>query len=327
MTGDGQDKFPVQSLLTAQTESLLHHVAIGKNEVRQKASRGERFCPMLMHKERFNDFLRQQSTTIREIIQSCQMFGRARTDRLVNNLGKLAHSYLSSTNRLPSGLIDEPFVDFPPARIAEEKVGVWIGTELQACTHLYPVDEFEVALIVIDPEDSTSSTADPSEGGRDERYYALGFEHCGTPEKQAAVFIQKLFFELGDLEVRVAELKGNQPRSPMQEARIAESSRSDRNYTGSVELGDRCDEWDLDPQNCRKDIVNAVTNLNFYTDALEANDVQHAMLLDQNLNTWVRSPQFEKDMAGIKYPERRSWAVNVECVNRALRDSGLFGAR
>ena len=321
------EKFLSQSLLTVQTEALFHQVAIGKNGVHQKILKGERVCPMLMDKMKFDKFLLNERTTIREIVQSCQMSGEARNTRLISNLEKLAHSYLRSTNRLPNGLASGEYVDFGAIRIVNELVGVWVGTELQAATYLYPEDNFKVALIVIDPEDSTTCTADPSEGGPNERYYALGFEHCNVAGKQAAVFIQKLFYELGDLELRVAESKGVQPPVLMQEAQIAASSNADRNYVGSEDLEDRFDENDIDPQNQRKDLVNAVTTLSMIAETFPQFNSGKALLLDPALSGWVRSPQFEKDMAGLKFPEHRAWTLNGECVNRALRETGMWNTR
>jgi hypothetical protein len=321
------EKFLTQSLLTVQAEALFHQVTIGKNEVYQKILKGERICPMMMDKIKFDKFLLNEKTTIREIVQSCQMSGEARNTRLISNLEKLAHSYLRSTNRLPTGLPDGEYVDFGPIRIINELVGVWVGTELEAATHLYPREDSKVALIVIDPEDSTTCTADPSEGGPNERYYALGFEHCNVVEKQAAVLIQKLFYELGDLELRVAESKGSQPSVLMQEAKTAASSKADRNYVGSVELNDSFDEHDLDPQNRRKDLVNSAAKFNLVAETFPQFNNGKTLLFDSALSGWVRSPQFEKDMAGLKVPEHRAWTLNVECVNRALRETGMWNTR
>ncbi|MBC7501354.1 MAG: hypothetical protein H7315_12780 [Herminiimonas sp.] len=311
-----------QRLLTAQVEALKHQVEIGLDDLCQKIARAERFCPMLTQRATFNQFLRKNDAALHAIVDCCRKAGPSRRDGLMQNLGNLGLSYLNETNRAPKGLSSNEFVDIGGITFRNGKFAVWLSNEIPGSSTFTNEYGGTFAAAFIRPEESTNSRYDPQTGLSDERYFASGFEHCQLPVKQAAVFIQKLFYEVGDLEMRIARYKGLGSSSGV-EAEIAELSEEDMEHTGSVQVGDFHDELEIDPRNQRAALVDAVIETSKYAQLFSAITSRN-ILIDPALNDWYTSPQFPKDLEGIKHPEYRAWAFNIACVKNALLETALF---
>jgi hypothetical protein len=319
----GTEKVFTQVLLTAEMEAVKHQIAIGENEVLQKIRRGERLSPMLMDKAKFGRFLRNEDHSIREIIQICRTFGEARNQRLTTALTKLSQSYLRSTNTLPSGLKPDQFTEIGPIRITEP-LGVHVTPGFCAVS-VYKEDNSKTAAIVIDPKDVTTPTDDPADGNQDDQCHALGFEHCDIPEKQAAYFLQLMFSVLPHIELTVAEEKGCRPGATVQEARTAAYSQADREYGGALQVGDRCDKTDINPEEQRRQTVAAAKECRNVALSFPIFNGGEPLFVDPEIESWVQSPLF--DLEGLRHPEFRALGLCAEPVKQALLETRHFAPR
>jgi hypothetical protein len=320
---EGTDKARTMFLLTGEMEAVKHQVAIGKNEIRQKIRRGERISPMLMEKAKFANFLHFEDHTIGEIIQSCRTFGEARNQRLTASLTKLGQNYLRSTNRLPCGLKPGQFADIGSVRITDERLKVHVGPGLSAVS-VYKEDDTKTAAILIDPEDVTAPADDPADCNKDGPYYGLGFEHCGIPEKQAAYFIQQMFTALQHVELTVAEERGCRPGATPQEARTAALSYADREYNGAELVGDRCDKAGTDPEDQRKETVDAAIGARNVAQSFPFLNGGQSLFVESDIDSWVQSPQFEEDLVGLRHPELRALTLGVDSIKEGLLNTRHF---
>jgi hypothetical protein len=311
-----------RGLLSAQVEGLKHQAEINLDDLCQKIARAERFCPLMTQRTAFNQFLQKNRSTLNALVDSCRQAGPSRHDGLKAGLEKLGVMYLTETNRLPKGLSRGQTFESAGITFSSGSFAVSISNETGEYADFNRTAGGTFAAIFLRPEDCTNSRYDPTTGSLDERHYARGFERCTLPQKQAAVFIQKFFNQLGDLEIRVAEFKGLESRNGT-EAEIAELSRDDTGHTGSVKLGDFHDEGGISRHNQRAARVDNVLKIGRFAQLYEmAND--EGLLLDPALSEWLTSPQFTKDIEGIKHPEFRAWAFNVACVKNGLLDSPVF---
>jgi hypothetical protein len=314
-----------REVLTAQFESLHHQVIIGTDNLRQKINDGTRFCPMLAEEAKFDRFLNTQTKTLNGIVSSCGKSGVNRLSSLIENLCDLSYHYLDVAKRLPEGISGKETVTLQGMEFSNRKVMVWVNDDVMGGTAYNPEEGTKLGLIFVNSEDCTHASVDPEEGSQEEQYYATGFEHCSLPQKQAAVFIQKTFWELGDLEIRVAEYKGKSSRNPV-EATTAETSTLDRNYRGSTRVGDRHDEMAVDPENQRAELVHAVVEAVANIRHLQPSSGGQ-ILGERDLDAWINSLQFEKDMGAIAHPEKRAWLLNAALVKKALLRHPIFAPR
>lgn len=323
------DKFSMQFMLTVQSEALRHQVQIGKHELLDRISRNDRLAPMLASSEKFDRFLHNEKQTLREIVHICGTDGNRREPRLAMCLQHLAHNYLKAARRLPAGCAPGQLATFDDIEVSEEKVKValranWDRYGCSSTSRICPDENPLVALIVIDPEDATTASDDPCEGSPDERYYALGFEHCSVAEKQAAVFLQKLFYELEEVELRLASSTDPKSTAFPVDANLAARFEFESGYRGAFAIKDRCYSLETDPSDQRKDVLTKVSKLGPLANAFPSIANGKALLLDADLNAWVKSPRFEKDLACLQHPEFRAWILNAEIAKTALQKSSVF---
>lgn len=330
ITDDNSHRFFTQSLLTVQAEAIRHQVQIGKHEVLNKIANKERIAPLSMETAKFDRFLRNETKTLREIVQVCRTDGNIRETQLSAALQNLAQNYLKLGRRLPAGLEAEQYVMVGDTKI-KEKVNVVIRSDWHfagdsSTTDWCPEDNPRMILITIDPEDLMTASDDPCDGSPDERFYALGFEHCVIAEKQAAVFIQKLFYELSFAELSIAYDNAGKSTVSIDDANVVARSRFDTEYYGSIALGDQCQMTGLDPTDQRKPLIDRVAMLNGIANAFPNMFDDEPLFLDQDLNCWMQGPRFQKDLSCLKHPERRAWIANVEIVKSALQRMPIFSA-
>lgn len=321
---DSEQSFLTRSLITAQTEALLHQIEIGKDEIRQKIMQRRRLCPLLTHETHFNRFLEDNASTIRSIKQACRMGGNARRQMLRTNLQSLGINYLAKAQRLPHGLKSGIQLEHNGAKYENVKFLVFLERELERSPILHNLEGSSVGVVAIVEGDCTHPDVDPANGSQEDRYYALGLEHLPIHEKQAAIYIQKLMVDLGDLELQVAEARDPQSMT-IDDATLTSVSQLDREYRGSSRMGDRLDEMGTDPDNQRVDLVTALSKLKVLADLFPDRQPGNELLLDPALLAWVKSGQFQTEIGGLRYPEINAFILSTVCVKNALLASGQFG--
>ncbi len=311
------------TLVTAQLEALHQQVDAGMAAARDKMRNGQRILPFYMRGQAFDHFMQAHVPTLTGIVQSCTQVGAQRTHALEHYLKTIARNYLGATNRLPRGLAPGQFFTALGRRFTQDSIalclvdyntlhGTYFDTQQGGC----------FGAMFIDPEDCSHPFGDPSEGSLDEQFYATGFEHCSLPKKQAAVLILKTFWELNYLEQLVGEFKGKASANPA-EAHLAQASELDRNYQGAVQTGDYLDERGLDPANQRKRVIDPVRVLTPVLADYKAR-TGAALVCDPNLDAWLQSPQFAKDMDSLAVPESRAWIIAVAEAKKALLRTSVF---
>ena len=323
-----------QLLLSMQAESLYHQVEIGKDALRVKMLDGTRIRPMLMDEAQFNNFLHHQYYNLHALINCCDSGSNGRSLELERILTSMATTYLESTNRAPIGIWGQNKVTIYDLEFHDAKVDVCVDREedkncipdkCSSATYYHPEPRCDFGVIFIRSEDCIRAGKDPAKGGPNEEFYAQGFEHLdrNIPKKQAAVYIQKLFWELEYLEVEVAEYHAKNFSWDNRETRLADSSQADRNYRGSKSMGDRHDQDGLDPDNQRKALIDQLCGLNVLVNGFSTEE-SPVFLPVPDVQAWVKSPKFVKDMAGLAHPEHRWWVLSNEHVKNALLQNPLF---
>lgn len=321
---DHPDTAPrVGALVNAQLEALRRHVDASMAATRDKLRTGQRILPFAMHSQAFDQFMQAHGPTLRRIVDTCRQVGVQRTYALEHYLKTLARNYLGAMNRQPRGVTGTRYCEFLGLRYENDCIALrLIDYEIARGTAYDAENGGNFGMMLVDPEGCTQPFNNPSEGSLEEQFYSTGFEHCSIPEKQAAVMILKTFWEVIYLEELVAQLKGKASKNRT-EARLAQASKRDFQYSGCVETGDFFDELGIDPANQRKGLIDAVRVL---AAAVKAHDARTgtALVDDPDLDTWLQSPQFEKDMDGLAIPELRNWLLGSASVKEALLRTSVF---
>lgn len=313
-------------LVTAQLEALRQQVDIGMHDAGGKVQSGERILPLALRSQAFDHFMQAHTPTLKGIVESCTQVGAQRNHALEHYLKILVRNYLGTTDRLPSGLGHNEFFEARGMRFMQDSIGLrLVDYDFLNGTCFGAETNGRFGAMFIDPEDCSHPFGNPCEGGLDEQFYATGFEHCSIPQKQAAVLILKTFWEAIYLEVSVAEWKGKASTN-MAEALLAQATELDRRYHGSIETGDFCEERGTDPANQRKELVDAARMLAPAVKAFSL-DTGTTMVGDPDLDAWLQSPQFAKDMEGLKFPEFRHWLLGAASVKQALLRTSVFAKR
>lgn len=311
-----------RGLLVGQLEALHHQVQINTDDFVQKMATNARIRPLLTDARQLNAFFRRNVASISGVINACKHAGMHRVNMLETHLGSLAFDYLSKRKALPSGIFPgytKTFGTFVFNEGQQISLKILTNQNLPPATYFQPDEYGEFALITISLENCTTAYFDPTRhGSAGEKFFSGGFDHCNNPEKQAAVFIMKLFHNLGYLEETVLAWRGQSSSIPAVNNTAAVATQ-DMGYLGSTALGDRHDEYGSDRENQRAELVNLVAA----TQRLAEEYVitfkgESNLVLDESLNKWVSSPFFEYDMKGIKHPEDRVWNYYENCVRSGL---------
>ncbi|MBC7457553.1 MAG: hypothetical protein H7235_04700 [Bdellovibrionaceae bacterium] len=282
-----------RALLTAQVQALQHQVLINSDAVVQKFRQKTRIRPLMTCPEMFSTFIVNQKPYVDAIKIACQLNGKNRHTKLMGGLESIAHNYLKAGNRLPFGVWGEKYVDCQGIRCTDANVCVWINTQdpvTVACAHFHKWDQGDFGFIFLDHGGFNGAAYDPVHGEEDDKFYASSFEDLPLESRQTAVYLQKLFYQLGDLEQQIAEFQGNQSEN-RDDTRLASWSEADRHYRGSVGLGDRHDELGLEPDNQRTELIFEVAKLQKLSKGFTITTSKQ-LLENEELNQWVDGNEF-----------------------------------
>ena len=313
----------VGMLVTAQLEALHEHVEAIRAAAWAKVQTGKRISPFALRGPAFDQFMLAHVPTLTGIVDGCTQVGGQRTHVLEHYLKVLARNYLGATDRLPRGMTGNAYFEVAGIHFTNDSIGLRLTDDDTLCgTFFDACDGGNFGAMFINPQDCSHPSGNPSKSSLDEQFFASGFEHCSVSQKQAAVLIQKTFLEVLKLEENVAQLKGMASTDPAT-ARRAQASERDCRYSGSVETGDFFDCNGIDPADQRDRLVNAVRVLAPVARARDAH-TDTALVDAPELNAWLQSPQFAKDMDSLAFPEIRYWLLGTACVKEALLRTPVF---
>lgn len=321
----------IRLMLTAQVHALQKQVFSNRTDAFNKVMHGKRICPLTMQSPGFDHFIQRETAALQNLTSLCSTHGPKRSEDISNALSEFAQRYLGVTNRQPAHLKRNQSVTyFNEVTLTDCSVGVWLFNKKpdSAMNEGVVYEEHygeKHAVIFIEIGTLTHPYADPAKGDEFHCVATAGFEHCSIPQKQAAVFLLGLFYELGDLEIQVAIDRGKSSFNP-REASLAHETEQDAKYKGLVQFGDRFDEHAVEPDNQRSPAAFPASQIRPL--ALAYREAHRSPLLtDPELEKWLINQRFAYDMDCVHNPECRMWMMNVDFAKQALLRSPAFAPR
>ncbi len=318
----------VRNMLTAQAYALQKQVMANRADAMNKILQGRRICPLFMHTPVFHSFMQREYAALKNLAGLFARSGPNRFDAISDALSEFAQRYLAVTNRRPAHLKRNQSVTcFDQVTFTDCSVGVCV---FDAITHAGMsegtlCDEHygeKFPAIFLNANTLLHPNADPAQGTDFDRYAITGFEHCSIPEKQAIIFLLDLFYELGDLEVRVAIDKGKTSLVPA-ESSLAFATEDDMNFKGLARFGDLFNESRIESDDQRSPLISNAENLRPLVLAYQEAHGQ-PLLTDPELEKWVCNPGFPYDIAALHNPDVRMWMMGVDFAKQALLQSAAF---
>ncbi|MBC7574064.1 MAG: hypothetical protein H7244_06965 [Herminiimonas sp.] len=315
---------PTRAVLTAQVDALKRHVERISLKAAGDAWSGSRYCPLAMDHEKFAGFLGVQKPAIDRVLEACTKEGEERSAMLQDALNEIGHAYLAAADTLPAGIDPDSRLEMGSWIVGPEPVTIGLNEGEQTFSRYHFDAEGNKVAIQIGIDELDTPDTDPCQAGGISMLHAQGMEHCTIPQKQAGVYLHKLFAALIHMEEKIYLSQNmNKDGSPMPGA--PGGTFIEFGYRGSRIFGDKMTE--IDPAapgfgvpGQRDHAMNAFDNLAQLTRIYRARHGED-LLLDPQLDNWLGGPAYYRDALIVKSPASRMHLLAMEHIVQSLVES------
>ena len=313
-----------RAVLTAQVDALKRHVERISLKAAGDAWSGSRYCPLAMDREKFTSFLGVQKPAIDQVLEACTKEGEERRTLLQGALNEIGHAYLDAADTLPAGIDADSQLEMASWVVGPEPVTIGLNDSEKTFSRYHFDAEGNKVAIQIGIDDLDAPNTDPCKAGGISMLHAQGLEHCTIPQKQAGVYLHKLFAALIHMEEKIYLSQNmNKDGSPMPGA--PRGTFIELGYRGSRIFGDKMTE--IDPAapgfgvpGQRDHAMNAFDNLAQLTRIYRTSHGED-LLLDPQLDDWMGGPAYYRDALIVKSPASRMHLLAMEHIVQSLVES------
>ncbi|MES2831614.1 MAG: hypothetical protein V4695_06455 [Pseudomonadota bacterium] len=318
-------KFSLQDrmLITAQVDALKNHIETFNRRATDAALRGERCAPLSLQKTAFNNFLCAQQPVLQNIVSACTLSGTLRREALIKALKTVAEKYLHETGSLPTGLKPGETIKEGAFTVDHSRISLLLPDQ-EYCGSAHRVElTGDAAIIFVAIDGLDDPLDDPCRGTPRSKMYVEGLEDFDIPQKQAAVFLQKLLMELVNLEEHIYVVRhAGKDGMPINAA--ARATKIELEYQGTTHLGDNV----LAPNTesaipSRMEMLATFNQLRLLAENYQQTH-DESLLTDPDLDKWLQSTTFRRDAMSLIDPPSRMKLALLPITATALRENGFL---